>query len=72
MPDTYSSDDLPFTAEDWTDPNHLEVIAACRNVTLSNAAAKAYAAERPDRLIVARWGRGWTTWRSVPPDPEKT
>jgi hypothetical protein len=27
MRDTYSSDDYPFTVEDWSDPDHLDVIA---------------------------------------------
>lgn len=61
MRDTYSSADLPFTVEDWTDENHLEVIAACRNCTLAIGAWEAYVREHgKGRKIVARWGRGWT------------
>lgn len=64
--------DCPFTVEDWTDPNHLEVLAWCRNVTLSNGAWAALLAERPNRKLVARWNRGWTTrrWDEVPRSKE--
>lgn len=57
-------DDLPFTVEDWTDPNHLEVIAACRDAFMANAAWAAAVKEKPGRKLVARWGRAWTMRRS--------
>lgn len=64
MRDTYSSDDFPFTVEDWTDPNNLKVIAVAQNCHMAVGAWEAQVKERPDRKLVARWGRAWTMRRS--------
>jgi hypothetical protein len=64
MCDAYPTDELPFTVEDWTDPNHLEVIAACRSAPMANAAWNAAVKQKPGRKLVARWGRAWTMRRS--------
>lgn len=64
MRDTYSSDDYAFTVEDWSDPNHLDVVAVCRNVDLALGAYDAIVREKPGRRYVARWGRSWTMRRS--------
>ena len=66
LPEEYSSKDFPFTVEDWTDPNHVEVLAACRNATLANGAWAAEIADKGNegRKLVARWNRAWTMRRS--------
>lgn len=64
MRDSYSSDDFPFTVEDWTNRDKLEVIAVCQNATMAIGAWEAEVKERPGRKLVARWGRGWTMRRS--------
>lgn len=60
MPSAYSSEDFPFTVEDWADPNHMEIIALCRSVDLAIGAWKEMMREHPDRKLVVRWNRGWT------------
>jgi hypothetical protein len=66
MRDTYSSADFPFTVEDWTNPDALEVIAVCRNCHLAIGAWEAQVKEHPDRKLVARWGRAHTMRRNFP------
>jgi hypothetical protein len=66
MPSTYSSDDLPFTVEDWSDREHgsIEILAACQSAQLANAAWAEAVKQKPGRKLVARWGRAWTMRRS--------
>lgn len=65
LEEEYSSHDFPFTVEDWTDPNDIRVLAACRNAFMANGAWAAEVAEAgEDRKLVARWNRSWTMRRS--------
>lgn len=57
----YDESAFPFTVEDWTDLNAVEILACCRDVYMANAAWIARAKQSPNRRIVARWNRSWTT-----------